>query len=81
MVHFYFPRDLMVHYLKNYCLGLGDPLLYFFLMFNLVFLYQVFGTDNWYWFVPAYSEEDIRRMPALQGLEYPSKPDFDSQEF
>ncbi len=51
------------------------------LILNLVFVYQVFGTDMWYWFIPAYSEEDIRRMPALQGLEYPSKPDFDSQEF
>ncbi|KAF3440692.1 hypothetical protein FNV43_RR18977 [Rhamnella rubrinervis] len=42
---------------------------------------QVFGTDKLYWFIPAYSEEDLRRMPALQGLEYPSKPDYDSQEF
>ncbi|KAK7260234.1 hypothetical protein RIF29_26111 [Crotalaria pallida] len=40
---------------------------------------QVFGMDKKYWFIPAYSEEDIRRMPALQGLDYPSKPDFDSQ--
>lgn len=42
---------------------------------------QVFGSDRRYWFIPAYSEEDIRRMPALQGLEYPSKPDFNAQEF
>ncbi|KAL7121145.1 hypothetical protein ACP275_02G165100 [Erythranthe tilingii] len=42
---------------------------------------QVFGMDKKYWFVPAYSEEDLRRMPALQGFEYPSKPDLDSQEF
>ncbi|RZC73268.1 hypothetical protein C5167_048750 [Papaver somniferum] len=42
---------------------------------------QVFGTDKRYWFIPAYSEEDLRRMPALQGLEYPSKPDLDGQEF
>ncbi|CAK9154512.1 unnamed protein product [Ilex paraguariensis] len=42
---------------------------------------QVFGTDKRYWFIPAYSEEDLRRMPALQGLEYPSKPDLDAQEF
>ncbi|XP_062090494.1 probable protein S-acyltransferase 14 [Humulus lupulus] len=40
---------------------------------------QVFGADQRYWLVPAYSEEDLRRMPALQGLEYPSKPDFDCQ--
>ncbi|KAI5647368.1 hypothetical protein M9H77_33373 [Catharanthus roseus] len=42
---------------------------------------QVFGTDKRYWFIPAYCEEDLRRIPALQGLEYPSKPDFDAQEF
>ncbi|PON48392.1 Zinc finger, DHHC-type, palmitoyltransferase [Parasponia andersonii] len=42
---------------------------------------QVFGADQRYWFIPAYSEEDLRRMPALQGLDYPSKPDFDSEEF
>ncbi|KAJ0775810.1 putative protein S-acyltransferase [Helianthus annuus] len=41
---------------------------------------QVFGTVERYWFIPAYSEEDLRRMPALQGLEYPSKPDLDSEE-
>ncbi|XP_051147983.1 probable protein S-acyltransferase 14 isoform X2 [Andrographis paniculata] len=42
---------------------------------------QVFGTDKRYWFIPAYTEEDLRRIPALQGLEYPSKPDLDTQEF
>ncbi|GAA0138351.1 protein modifying enzyme [Lithospermum erythrorhizon] len=36
---------------------------------------QVFGADKRYWLIPVYSEEDIRRIPALQGLEYPSKPD------
>ncbi|KAB1998811.1 hypothetical protein ERO13_D12G104800v2 [Gossypium hirsutum] len=42
---------------------------------------QVFGTDKRYWFIPAYSDEDLRRIPALQGLEFPSNPDFDSEEF
>ncbi|KAM0946713.1 putative protein S-acyltransferase [Dioscorea sansibarensis] len=42
---------------------------------------QVFGVDKRYWFIPTYSEEDKRRMPALQGLEYPSKPDSDAQPF
>ncbi|XP_052210959.1 probable protein S-acyltransferase 14 [Diospyros lotus] len=41
---------------------------------------QVFGMDKRYWFIPAYSEEDIRRMPVLQGLEYPSRPNADAQE-
>lgn len=40
---------------------------------------QVFGMDKRYWFIPGYTEEDLRRMPELYGLEYPSKPDFDSQ--
>ncbi|KAL1548694.1 putative protein S-acyltransferase 14 [Salvia divinorum] len=42
---------------------------------------QVFGMDRKFWFIPCYSEEDLRRMPALHGLEYPSKPDLGAQEF
>ncbi|KAL1543424.1 putative protein S-acyltransferase 14 [Salvia divinorum] len=42
---------------------------------------QVFGMDRKFWFIPGYSEEDLRRMPALHGLEYPSKPDLGAQEF
>ncbi|KAJ3679860.1 hypothetical protein LUZ60_016138 [Juncus effusus] len=41
---------------------------------------QVFGTDKNYWFIPAYSDEDLRRMPALQGLDYPIRPDLGMQE-
>ncbi|XP_059441637.1 probable protein S-acyltransferase 14 isoform X1 [Corylus avellana] len=39
-------------------------------------LEQVFGMDKKYWLIPAYSHEDWRLMPALQGLEYPIRPDF-----
>uniref|UniRef100_A0A803KYV2 Uncharacterized protein n=1 Tax=Chenopodium quinoa TaxID=63459 RepID=A0A803KYV2_CHEQI len=42
---------------------------------------QVFGMDKKYWLIPAYADEDLRRMPELQGLDYPSKPDLDAQEF
>ncbi|XAR54134.1 Protein S-acyltransferase [Bertholletia excelsa] len=35
---------------------------------------QVFGMDKRYWFIPAYSEEDLRQIPALRGLEFPTKP-------
>lgn len=42
---------------------------------------QVFGTHKLYWLIPTYLEEDLRRMPALHGLEYPSKPDLDAEEF
>uniref|UniRef100_A0A0D3FQD1 S-acyltransferase n=5 Tax=Oryza TaxID=4527 RepID=A0A0D3FQD1_9ORYZ len=41
---------------------------------------QVFGNDKRYWFIPAYSEEDLRRMPVLQGLDYPVRTDLDGQE-
>ncbi|RXI01123.1 hypothetical protein DVH24_001357 [Malus domestica] len=39
---------------------------------------QVFGTDMWYWFIPAYSEEDLRRIPALQGIDYPTRPELNA---
>ncbi|GMN32565.1 hypothetical protein TIFTF001_003729 [Ficus carica] len=39
---------------------------------------QVFGTDKKYWFIPTYSEEDLRRIPALQGLEYPTEPELNA---
>ncbi|KAJ7952444.1 S-acyltransferase [Quillaja saponaria] len=39
---------------------------------------QVFGINRRYWFIPAYSEEDLRQMPALQGFEYPTKPDTEA---
>ncbi|XP_050227500.1 probable protein S-acyltransferase 14 [Mercurialis annua] len=38
---------------------------------------QVFGMDKRYWFVPAYSEDDLKRMSVLQGFEYPTRPDLD----
>ncbi|KAF1001726.1 hypothetical protein AG4045_000093 [Apium graveolens] len=49
--------------------------------YYLTAMFIVFGMDKHYWFIPTYSEEDIRRMPALQGLEYPSKPESDGLEF
>lgn len=51
-----------------------------FIILMLYYTNQVFGLDKRYWFIPAYSEEDLRRIPALHGLEYPSKPDLDAQE-
>ncbi|KAL9234387.1 hypothetical protein vseg_009266 [Gypsophila vaccaria] len=42
---------------------------------------QVFGTDKRYWLIPRYSEEDKRRMPELEGLDYPSNPELETQEF
>ncbi|KAK3435073.1 probable protein S-acyltransferase 14 [Eucalyptus grandis] len=42
---------------------------------------QVFGTDKLYWFIPAYLEEDKKRIPCLNGLDYPVRPEFDSEAF
>ncbi|XP_076948707.1 putative protein S-acyltransferase 14 [Bidens hawaiensis] len=42
---------------------------------------QVFGTVPKYWLLPAYSDEDLQKMPAFHGLEYPSRTDFNTQEF
>ncbi|EPS68199.1 hypothetical protein M569_06570, partial [Genlisea aurea] len=36
---------------------------------------QVFGLDKKYWFIPSYSKEDLKRLPAIQGLEYPTNPE------
>ncbi|GJP43981.1 hypothetical protein CLOM_g10274 [Closterium sp. NIES-68] len=41
---------------------------------------QVFGMDRRYWLLPMYSPEDLRRMPVLQGLDYPHNPEY-LQEF
>ncbi|KAK6935255.1 Palmitoyltransferase, DHHC domain, partial [Dillenia turbinata] len=38
----------------------------------------VFGKDKKYWFLPAYSAEDLQMMPELQGLNYPVNPNLDS---
>lgn len=41
---------------------------------------QVFGTRKSHWLLPMYSEGDMRRIPALQGVEYPCKPDMTGEE-
>eukprot|EP00850_Spirogloea_muscicola_P000698 SM000002S05778 [mRNA] locus=s2:2166485:2168881:+ [translate_table: standard] len=42
---------------------------------------QVFGTDPAYWLLPLYTQEDIHRLPALEGLDYPIRTDCDPQVF
>lgn len=37
---------------------------------------QVFGADKKFWFIPAYSREDLSRIPALHGFDYPIRPDL-----
>ncbi|KAL6611293.1 hypothetical protein ACP70R_039221 [Stipagrostis hirtigluma subsp. patula] len=38
-------------------------------------LEQVFGTKKLFWFLPLYSTEDLHNIPALRGLEFPTRPD------
>ncbi|XVF10758.1 hypothetical protein REPUB_Repub07fG0210400 [Reevesia pubescens] len=38
---------------------------------------QVFGIKKKFWFIPAYSEDDLKQMLALQGFEYPTRPDWE----
>ncbi|XP_010448848.1 PREDICTED: probable protein S-acyltransferase 13 [Camelina sativa] len=34
---------------------------------------QVFGSDKMYWFVPLYTEEDMKKLPAVGGLDNASR--------
>lgn len=36
---------------------------------------QVFGTKKLLWFVPLYSTEDLHNIPALRGMEFPTRSD------
>jgi len=38
-------------------------------------LEQVFGSKKLFWFVPLYSTEDLHNIPALRGLEFPTRSD------
>ncbi|KAH6835597.1 DHHC-type zinc finger family protein [Perilla frutescens var. hirtella] len=36
---------------------------------------QVFGTRKVFWFFPVFSKEDLERVPALHGLDFPTRSD------
>ncbi|WOL00132.1 hypothetical protein Cni_G08845 [Canna indica] len=36
---------------------------------------QVFGTKKLLWFLPMFSAEDLEKIPALQGLDFPTRSD------
>ncbi|PKA60443.1 putative S-acyltransferase [Apostasia shenzhenica] len=38
---------------------------------------QVFGTNKLLWFFPMYSKHDLENIPALLGLEFPTRSDFE----
>lgn len=39
---------------------------------------QVFGTKKALWLLPLFSKEDLDNIPALQGLEYPTRSDVEA---
>ena len=47
------------------------------IMFICLILDQVFGTDKRYWLIPRYSADDLKHMPALKGLDYPTRSNLD----
>lgn len=38
---------------------------------------QVFGTKKALWLFPLFSEEDLENIPALRGIEFPTRSDVD----
>ncbi|KAG7546537.1 Palmitoyltransferase DHHC domain [Arabidopsis suecica] len=40
---------------------------------------QVFGSDKMYWFVPLYTEDDKRKLPALGGLDFTSRSESETE--
>ncbi|KAK7852523.1 putative protein s-acyltransferase 12 [Quercus suber] len=39
---------------------------------------QVFGTKKALWLLPLFSKEDLENIPALQGLEFPTRSDVEA---
>ncbi|TYH62964.1 hypothetical protein ES332_D07G157100v1 [Gossypium tomentosum] len=39
---------------------------------------QVFGTKKSLWLFPLFSEDDLKKIPALRGLEFPTRSDVDA---
>ncbi|CAA3023303.1 probable S-acyltransferase 12 [Olea europaea subsp. europaea] len=39
---------------------------------------QVFGTRKLFWFFPLFAKEDLEKMPALHGLDFPTRSDIEA---
>ncbi|OMO64201.1 Zinc finger, DHHC-type, palmitoyltransferase [Corchorus capsularis] len=39
---------------------------------------QVFGTKKTLWFLPLFSEEDLNNIPALRGIDFPTRSDVEA---
>lgn len=44
----------------------------------LFFFIQVFGTRKLFWFFPLFAKEDLEKMPALHGLDFPTRSDIEA---
>lgn len=44
-------------------------------------LFKVFGTKKSLWLFPLFSEDDLEKIPALHGLEFPTRSDVDAWGF
>jgi hypothetical protein len=42
------------------------------------FFFKVFGTKKALWLLPLFSKEDLDNIPALQGLEYPTRSEVEA---
>ena len=42
---------------------------------------KVFGTKKALWLLPVFSKEDLDKIPALQGLEFPTRSDVEAWGF
>lgn len=48
--------------------------LFFSFHYGVVFsILKVFGTKKALWLLPVFSKEDLDKIPALQGLEFPTR--------
>lgn len=48
-------------------------------LLNLFYLllFKVFGTKKALWLFPLFSKEDLDNIPALRGIEFPTRSDVD----
>lgn len=46
---------------------------------SIPLLNQVFGSDKMYWFVPLYTEDDKKKLPALGGLDFTSRSESETE--
>jgi len=47
------------------------------LLSEFVMLLKVFGTKKALWLFPLFSKEDLENIPALRGIDFPTRSDVD----